>query len=133
MTFILAMTVMYFSTCHSQVRIIPRVICFVLPALQSLGTYRRRRRRAADSTKKPTRTGDSSIKQEDVQKSASYVIMGQLLLQSYIFRYILSSHNVMRHNNYTEITILNPSLIITLLSTRFKSATNAGNKGGQRI
>lgn len=39
-TFILAMTIMYFSTCQSQVRIIPRVICFVLHVLQSPGTYR---------------------------------------------------------------------------------------------
>lgn len=48
--------------------------------------------------------------------------MDQLFLHYYIFRYIHSLHNVIRHNNYAEITILNPSLIITLLSTLFKSA-----------
>lgn len=44
--------------------------------------------------------------------------MAQLFLRYYIFKYIHSLHNVIRHNNYTETTILNPSLIITLLSTR---------------
>lgn len=54
--------------------------------------------------------------------------MGQLFLSYYIFRYIHSRHNIIRHDNYTEITILNPGLIITLLSALFKSAVNAGKQ-----
>ena len=34
-----AMTIMYFSTCQSQVSIIPCVVCFVLHVLQSPGTF----------------------------------------------------------------------------------------------
>ena len=60
--------------------------------------------------------------------------MEELLLHYYIFRDIYSLHNVIRHNNNTEMTILNPSLlIIAFLSTRFKSATNAGNKGSRMV
>lgn len=47
--------------------------------------------------------------------------MGQLLLRFFLFyflKYIHSCRNVIRHDNYAETTILNPSLIITLLSTR---------------
>lgn len=61
-TFILAMTIMYFSTCHSQVRIIPCVICFVLHVLPSPGTYRCASELQANSTLKRTWTGDSFIK-----------------------------------------------------------------------
>lgn len=61
-TFILAMTVMHFSTCHSRVRIIPRVICFVLHVLPSPGTYRCASELRANSTLKRTWTGDSFIK-----------------------------------------------------------------------
>lgn len=38
-TFILAMTLMFFSTCHSRLGIIPCVVCFVLHVLQSSGTH----------------------------------------------------------------------------------------------
>lgn len=42
--------------------------------------------------------------------------MDQLFLHYNIFRYIHSLHNVIRHNNYREITILNQRLIITFYS-----------------
>lgn len=110
-TFILAMTIMFFSTCHSGLGIIPCVICFVLHVLQSAGTHgcaRRRRRRRLSLT--GTQTGDGFIKYALVlcrkQEKAHLTLRVGC---------ICSMRNVIRHNNYTEITILNQSLIITLL------------------
>lgn len=40
--------------------------------------------------------------------------MEQLFRHYYFFRDIYSTHNVIRHNNYTEVTILNPGLIIMI-------------------
>lgn len=100
-TFILAMTIMFFSTCHSQVGIIPCVICFVLHVLQSSGTHR---------CLKATETGDCFIKYARFlhwKQERGYL--------TWRVGYIPSVRNGIRHNNYTEITILNRSLIITLL------------------
>lgn len=59
---------------------------------------------------------------EGSQKPIKHAVMAQLFLRYYIFKYTHSLHNVIGHNNYTETTILNLSLIITLLSTRQQMA-----------